>query len=251
MKGPTRGDVLEQTDAAFATTRWTVLGALRSEDAGERAAAADRAAAIYWPPVYACARRLVRTRDEAADLTQAFFADVVIGRRLFERAEAANGRLRGLIRSALKRYATDQWRRAAARGRGRVVALGELDREDSLGIEGDSESVFDRRWALALFEEALRRCEAHFTTGPRAKAGHWRLFEARVLRPAMHGGMVRPLAEDAACSGFASGAEAAAAVQTVKRRFDAIFREVVAETMGDPSELDDEYRVIRSLIEEQ
>lgn len=249
--GQARGDVLEQTDAAFSTTRWTVIEALRSEDEAERAAAADRAAEVYWPPVYACARRLVRTRDQAADLTQAFFVDVVIGRRLFERADVGRGRLRGLIRSSLKRYATDRWRRAAARGRGRVVPLGELDREDALGIGGDSEGAFDRRWALALFEEALRRCEVHFAEGARARPAHWRLFEARVLRPAMHGGVVRSLAEDAADQGFASSAEAAAAVQTVKRRFDAIFRDVVGETIGDPAELEDEYRVIRGLIEEQ
>jgi hypothetical protein len=199
--------------------------------------------------VYACARKLVRTRDEAADLTQGFFVEVVLGRQLFERAEVGQGRLRGLLRASLKRYATDQWRRAAARGRGRTVPLGELDREDSLGIEGDSERVFDRRWALAMFEEALRRCEGHFVGGARAKPGHWRLFEARVLRPALHGGAMRPLAEDAAPLGFASSAEAAAAVQTVKRRFDAVFREVVGETVASETDLEDEYRLIRSLIE--
>lgn len=247
--GPTQGNVLEQTDAVFRTTQWTLLEGLRSGDEAECRAAAERAVMVYWPPVYACARKLVRTRDEAADLTQAFFVDVVIGRRLFERAEAGQGRLRGLLRASLKRYATDQWRRATARGRGRVVPLGELDREDSLGIEGDSERVFDRRWALAMFEEALRRCEAHFVAGARAKPGHWRLFEARVLRPALHGGVMRPLAEDAAPHGFASTAEAAAAVQTVKRRFDAIFREVIGETVASEADLADEYRLIRSLIE--
>lgn len=246
--GQAPGNSAERTDAAFNTTMWTVIGALRSDDECERATAAERAAEVYWPPVYACARRLVRTRDEAADLTQAFFADIIMGRRLFERADAARGTLRGLIRAALKRYATDQWRRDAARGRGRLVPLGDVDREESLGIGGDSEAAFDRRWALALFDEALRRCESHFASGTRA--GHWKLFEARVLGPARTGNTARPLADDAAELGFGSAAEAAAAVQTVKRRFDVIFREVVAETISDPAQLEDEYRLVRALIGE-
>lgn len=191
---------------------------------------------------------MTRSRDEAAELTQAFFVEVVIGRRLFERADAAQGRLRGLLRSALKHFATDQWRRAAVRGRGSIVPLGELDREDGLAIGGDSGGAFDRRWALVLFEESMRRCEAHFTGGGNPRLGHWRLFEARVVRPAVQGCEIRPLGEDAAACGFGSAGEAAAAVQTVKRRFGAIFREVVGETVGDLSDLDEEYWLIRSLI---
>jgi hypothetical protein len=140
-------------------------------------------------------------------------------------------------------------RRAPASAAMMAASPGAPDREDSLGIEGDSERVFDRRWALALFEEALRRCEAHYVAGARAKPGHWSLFEARVLRPALHGGAIRPLAEDAAPLGFASTAGAAAAVQTVKRRFEAVFREVVGETVASEADLEDEYRLIRSLIE--
>ncbi|VAX37679.1 hypothetical protein MNBD_PLANCTO03-1175, partial [hydrothermal vent metagenome] len=160
----TTGNTLEQTDAAFTTTQWTMLDGLRSEDQAERRAAAEQAAKAYWPPVYACTRRLVHSREAAADLAQGFFADIVLGRRLFERADAQRGTLRALIRSALKRYATDQWRRSAVRGSSTTLPLGELAREDSLGIEGDCEHAFDRRWALALFEEALRRTESHFLT---------------------------------------------------------------------------------------
>ncbi len=245
----TTGNALEQTNAAFTTTQWTMLDGLRSEDQAERRAAAERAAAAYWPPVYACTRRLVHSREAAADLAQGFFADVVLGRRLFERADAKQGRLRSLIRTALKRYATDQWRRSSIRGAGKTFPLDELDREDSLGIEGDSERAFDRRWALALFEEALRRTETHYTSNH--KEQYWRLFEARVLHPATHNCTISPLKEDALAHGFHSSAEGASASQTVKRRFDAIFREVVSETVGHAESVDEEYRLIRSLLSAQ
>ncbi len=240
-------ELLERTDAAFESTQWTVLNALRAADAAVRCAAAERIAQTYWPPVYAAARRLVRTRDEAAELTQGFFSDVVFGRRLLERADPARGTLRSLIRSALKRYATDRWRSSRSRGAGRTVPLGSLDREDALRIGGDSESAFDRRWALALMEEALRRCEGHFEGNGRAR--HWRLFQARVLLPALHDLEPRALGEDARDCGFETAADGAAAVQTVKRRLEAILREVVGETLSDPDELAGEYRAVLSLIE--
>jgi DNA-directed RNA polymerase specialized sigma24 family protein len=237
---------LEQTNACFMTTQWTVIQGLSSQIDSESRSAADKAAKMYWPPVYACARRLVQSREEATDLTQGFFADVVLGRHLFENANANKGRLRSLILTALKRYATDQWRRTSARGGGRNFSLNALDREDSLGIEGDSDCAFDRRWALSLFDEALRRCEAHFST--ESKIRHWRIFEARVLQPAMRNTSVRPLAADSDACGFRSSAEGAAAVQTVKRRFAAIFREVISETITDKESLEGEYCVIRSLL---
>ncbi len=240
------GDLVDRTDAGFESTQWTVLEGLRAEDENVRRAAAERAAIMYWPPVYASARRLTRTREEAEELTQAFFADVVLGRRLLERADPGQGRMRSLLRASLRRYATDAWRRARSRGAGRVVPLGELDREDALLPGGDSESAFDRRWALALFEEALRRCGEHFRAGGRA--AHWKLFEMRILVPAVHGLEPLPMAESARACGFASAAEAAAAVQTVKRRLDMLFREAVSETLSDPADLAEEYALVQGLL---
>lgn len=86
-----------------------------------------------------------------------------------------------------------------------------------------------------------RRCETHFESAERA--GHWRLFEARVVRESPV-----PLVEAAATFGFASAALAAAAVQTVKRRLDAILREVVAETARDEGEAGLEFEQVVSML---
>lgn len=239
-------DALERTNAAFATTHWTLLGELAVGDQAARNEVANRVVTAYWAPVYACARRLTRSREDAAELTQAFFVEVVLGRRLFERAEEERGRLRSIIQSSLRRFAVDQWRRERSRGGDIRVPLGDLDREDSLGIDGDSAGVFDRRWALAVFHEALQRCEGHFSAN--GKGTHWALFEKRVLRPAVHSHAAGPLEDDARAAGFASPALAAAAVQTVKRRFDATLREVVGETVSDPSGIDNEVRQVRELL---
>ena len=69
-----------------------------------------------------------------------------------------------------------------------------------------------------------------------------------MLHPATHNCTISPLKEDALAHGFHSSAEGAAASQTAKRRFDAIFREVVAETVGEAESTEEEYRLIRSLL---
>ncbi|MCC6229773.1 MAG: sigma-70 family RNA polymerase sigma factor [Phycisphaerales bacterium] len=234
-------DKMEQTGASFVTTCWTLIDRVRSGDENTRRAAAEECARLYWPPVYACARRLTRTRDEALDLTQAFFADVVLTRGLFDRADQAAGSARSLVRAALKRFATDQWRRGQARGQGLLVSGEAIEREESLARDEDPGTAFDRRWALAMFEESMRRCEAHFQNTGRGQ--HWRLFETRVVRESLV-----PLSEAAATHGFESAALAAAAVQTVKRRLDAILREVVAETAGDQREATSEFEQVVSML---
>jgi len=57
---------------------------------------------------------------EAEELTQSFFAEVVLKRELFERAEAERGRLRSLILRSLSNFLADQIRR---RGVGERVCL--------------------------------------------------------------------------------------------------------------------------------
>jgi len=233
--------MMEQTGASFVTTCWTLIDRARSGDEETRRAAAEECARLYWPPVYACARRLTRTRDEALDLTQAFFADVVLARGLFDRADRATGSARSLVRAALKRFATDQWRRGQARGQGMLVSGEAIEREEGLARDEDPGTAFDRRWALSMFEEAMRRCETHFEHAGRAR--HWRLFEARVVRESPV-----PLSEAATAHGFDSAPLAAAAVQTVKRRLDAILREVVAETARDQREATSEFEQVLALL---
>lgn len=234
-------DALEQTGASFVTTCWTLLERARGDDPAARRAAAEECARVYWPPVYACARRLTRTRDEALDLTQAFFAEVVLGRGLFDRADPGAGSARSLVRAAIKRFAVDQWRRGRARGGGLVLSGDAIEREEGMSRDEEPGAAFDRRWALSMFEEAMRRCAAHFESAGRG--GHWELFEARVVRdPAM------PLVEAAARFGFDTPALAAAAVQTVKRRLDAVLREVVAETARDEAQAAAEFDEVVGLL---
>lgn len=236
-KGDTKP--LERTHARFEDTRWSLIDGLRRDDAAVRERAATELARQYWPAIYGYLRRSGRGREESTEITQAFFAEVILARGLFERADASKGHLRSLVVSSLKRYVIDQARAGESQVSRRVWSLqdGDAEAEDashpaSKANQGESpESFFDRRWAIAQLEEALCRCETHFRdTG---KPRHWELFAARVLRPAIHLSRPPHLAEVALVLGYPTAADGAAAVQVVRKRLLAYLDQVVAECRTD------------------
>jgi len=239
---------LEHTYDRFRTTRWTEIRALGEGGEEQRREALEALILRYWPAVYAHLRAAGQDRDAAAELTQAFFADVILDRDLFSKARPGRGKLRTLLLTALNRFRIDRHRRAAARGAEITIPLEALHLEDArLGRAArDGEQVFERRWAMGLFEEALRRCESHFRESGRA--AHWELFEARILRSAISGNEPGPLGEMPEAMGFASPALAAAAVQVVKRRAMALLREVVAETVDNPADVEAELADVRRFL---
>ena len=66
------------SEGFFPQTRVSVVEAARSADAGERQRALETLVAAYWRPVYRHVRRKWgKGHEEAADLTQEFFAELL------------------------------------------------------------------------------------------------------------------------------------------------------------------------------
>jgi DNA-directed RNA polymerase specialized sigma24 family protein len=240
--------MLERSYERFRTTSWTHIRALKSPDASQRQEALQSLVERYWPAVYAYLRRQGHSRDSASELTQAFFSDVVVGRSLFGRADECNGRLRTLLLRSLRNFCIDQTRRA--RTSRTVLTLSITFEVEEAKLESipcsEGEATFDRRWALSLFEEALRRCETHFRrTG---RDSHWELFEQRILTPAVTGNAPAAYTAASCAAAFNTTALAAAAVQVVKRRFISLLREVVAETVENPADVEQEFLNVRNLL---
>ena len=242
-------NALERTRERFTTTNWADLLALRDASPEVRRRLTENLITRYWPSVYAYLRHERRSREDTADLTHPFLLPLPLGRSLFPRADASRGRLRALLLTALKRFVIDEHRRTHTH-RPLITFSDELlAHEESKDVDGEFSTVdqaFERRWALALLEEAMRRCEAHFRESGRPN--HWLIFDERVLRPAVSRNDSPPLAVSASAFGFDSPAMAAAAVQTVKRRLDALLREVVAETVRGPSSVDDELAAVKTAL---
>lgn len=226
-----------RTNRAFETTQWSLIDELQSDDDSRARAAGDRLIRLYWPAVYGFLRRSGLVAEQAGEVTQAFFADVVLSRHLFEQARPETGRLRSFILTALKRYRIDLARRAKSHPDWDGPDPSIIRAVEARVTPGTSpDSVFDREWAMAVLEEARNRCESHFSTNGRA--AHWAVFEARHITPAASGVGAPPLKSLAPEHGFRSPAAAAAAVQVVRKHFRATLNSVIAEQNKDDTDLE-------------
>src|ERR671923_1570546 len=61
----------------FASTRWSLVMAAGQRDSRESETALATLCRLYWYPLYAYARRRLPSAEDAQDLTQDFFAQVL------------------------------------------------------------------------------------------------------------------------------------------------------------------------------
>lgn len=139
--------MIQQSQASFPATRWSLIDALAQDDASQREQAMHVLAASYWPAIYAYLRRSGKGREQAVELTQAFFVDVVLERRLFQQADSKRGPLRALLLISLKRFLIDMHRRCTSSIRLEYMRLEDLTAEENLQIEQAElppDELFDR-----------------------------------------------------------------------------------------------------------
>src|ERR1700738_5589003 len=110
----------------FPLTRWSVIDAVKRQDPEEHARALDTLFAAYWKPVYKYVRlRWNRPAEDAQDLTQGFFAEV-LERELLAKYDPAKSKLRTYLRLCVDSFVINQEkaaRRHKSGGGGEQVAL--------------------------------------------------------------------------------------------------------------------------------
>lgn len=155
----------------FPATRWSLV----LSSGAESAAALEELCRLYWVPLYTFCRRSGLTIEDAEDVTQRFFHDLVESRAvLLAEASPAAGRLRTLFLRVLQRRIADHHRHTTREKRGGGTAVIPLDTaagEAGLNTVSESaspEEVFDRQWALSLLQLALARQEKDFAAAGRA-----------------------------------------------------------------------------------
>lgn len=146
--------------ARFETTRWSIVARARGEDRDARAAL-EALCRAYRPPVLAYVRSRGHAPDAAEDLTQAFFA------RFLEDAwhagaDPSRGRFRAFLLTALKRFLINADIEANALKRGGGVRRIALPEEQASAVDwlvdsASPERAFERGWAFAALEVAMRR----------------------------------------------------------------------------------------------
>lgn len=227
--------------AAFATTHWSlVLHAGQGDDLAAREALESLCRA-YWPAIYAYIRRTGQTPDTARDLTQSYFA------RLFDKgligiADRRKGRFRTFLLTLLQRFLADQYDHDTALKRGGgdpLLSLDELADEEgrqyAVSPDRTPEKEFDRRWALATLDNALRHLRAETE-----RSGRGELFVA--LQDHLGGGdPERTLAEIGASFGLQEGA-VKVRLSRWRARYRELIRQEVAHTVPGLADLEEEMR---------
>jgi DNA-directed RNA polymerase specialized sigma24 family protein len=120
----------------FRTTHWSVVLEAQSESPAAQKAL-EKLCRIYWRPIYTFVRRQAIAPEEAEDVTQAFFADLLEHKSLTA-VRKEKGRFRSYLLGALKYFLADERRRGMAikRGKGqRLIPLEELNANERKEME--------------------------------------------------------------------------------------------------------------------
>ncbi len=232
---------------AFTTTHWSVVLEAQGESPAAQEAL-EKLCRTYWRPIFAFLRRQGLPPEEAEDITQGFFAQL-LERGKFSAIRKEKGRLRSFLLGALKYFVADEQRRAMAikRGKGqRLIPLEELRADGRIDMEPSdpmtAEMIYERRWALTVLEQVLDRLKNEYRT-----AGNAALFDSlKQLLPDEPGSPSQ--AEIATQLGMTENA-VRQAFYRFRQRYQSILREEIANTVATPADIEDELRHLIAVIE--
>ncbi|MFN2508841.1 MAG: RNA polymerase sigma factor [Chthoniobacterales bacterium] len=235
--------------APFMTTRWSVVlsSADGEKDNDQARAALSELCRIYWQPVFAFICRWGYSVEDAQDLTQDFFVLVLEG-NLLRQADPARGRFRSLLLKSLQNFLADAHEKRSTKKRGGRVKF--VPWNDGMGETPSNlrvpahmmntwtpERLFDIRWAATMVERALRRlrqeCEAR---------GRRRVFD--VLSGLLSAERREVSYEEFSKPLGVTGDAVKRLIYHLRRRYRAILREEVAQTVADEREVEDEIRYL-------
>lgn len=231
----------------IATTQWSQVVAARDGTETEARQALENLCQTYWKPLYAFIRHQGSDPEEARDLTQAYFAEL-LEKDFLADVDAEKGRFRSFLFSSLRHFLSHERDRARALKRGGGTTTLSLDLESgekSYAIHPSTlrtpEDVFEYRWAMTVITRALKRLEEES-----ARAGTQRQFEQ--LKPYLTSTEPQVPYKDAAEElGMSEGA-VKVAVHRLRRRFGQSLRAELSETVVDPADVDDELRHMLSAL---
>jgi len=227
----------------FQATPWTAIEQVRAGSPARAQALIGELFQMYWKPVYCYLRRRGFDNEEAKDLTQDFFHEVVLGRELVQVADRMKGRFRTLLLRALDRYLVSVHRKQTARKRIPREKLISLEDERLADLTAqteslDSEEAFNCVWVSGLLERMLAEVKAQCLQD--GMAAHWNLFRDRVLRPIIEDRTPPPLADLCATYGIEEASKASNMIFAVKRRFQSALRKHLRQSVASDADVSTE-----------
>jgi RNA polymerase sigma-70 factor (ECF subfamily) len=231
----------------FATTHWSVVLAAGQADSPPQRRALETLCGAYWYPIYVYVRRKGYGPDDAQDLTQEFFAQLIRKEHL-RLADREKGKFRTFLLAMLDYFLLREWSRAHRQKRGGQFSFISLDQQTSEEryrlepADNDSpEKKFLRQWAMTVLKQAMDALQSECEASDKGA-----LFrEVRRLLSGEREGAA--YAEISRRLGITEGA-ARVGVHRLRQRYGELLRNEIAQTVSVPEEVDEEMRYLLSVL---
>jgi RNA polymerase sigma-70 factor (ECF subfamily) len=230
----------------FASTRWSLI-ASANEKSPRRLEALSSLCEIYWLPVYAFIRRRGYQPEDAQDLTQELFANI-LRRDGFASADPSKGRFRSYLLGAVKNLLAEQERNRRTQKRGGQVKIWSFDwgsAEQCLQWEPTDtrtpEQIFEYRWASSIVADTLASLD-ELNSDP-ARQSYYQRLRAYL-------GTDQESLPYAAIASELGVSESALRVQVhrLRKKFRELLRLRIADTLANPSELEEELAYLMNCL---
>jgi RNA polymerase sigma-70 factor (ECF subfamily) len=235
--------------AEFATTHWSLVAAAAQGHSSDAKSALSELCQRYWYPLYAFLRRSGSDREQAEDLTQGFFLDLIEHQRIAV-ADPERGRFRTFLLASLKNFRSNRQRADQAIKRGGQAALvsidfaaGEHRYRNEPYHELTPERLYERKWALQLLQQTLTALESEAD-----QRGKSELFSQ--VRPLLAGGQLESsYTEIAERVGMTVGA-VKVAVHRWREQFGREIRAEIRRTVASDEDVDSEIETLFQAMRE-
>ena len=231
----------------FLTTRWTVVLSAGRKSSPQSDRALAELCQTYWYPLYAFVRRQGRTKEDAEDLVQAFFARF-LEKNYLEGLNSERGRFRAFLLASVKHFLANEWDKANRQKRGggaQHLSLDWQSADERYHLDppdpATPDRAFDRAWALALLERVITRLRDECVSG-----GKGDLFE-QAKGFLMVGEAVIPYGQAAQTLGLDEGT-VRVAVHRLRKRYRELLRDEIAQTLSDPAHVGEELRALQAAL---
>ena len=197
----------------------------------------------YWFPLYAYVRRRGYTKEDAEDLTQAFFARF-LAKNYLEGLSAERGRFRAFLLASLKHFLINEWKKTQRIKRGGDETMLSLDWKTAdtqfqvaSNAEPSPDKAFDREWAVTLLTKVIERLRAECEADGKLKQfEHLKIFLTAGKGAMSHAEAAKSLGMDETA--------ARVAVHRLRKRYRQLLRDEVSQTLSDEGQVDEEMRAL-------
>jgi RNA polymerase sigma-70 factor (ECF subfamily) len=237
------------TGGAFLTTHWSLIENVKQVD--QDRVLIGLIMERYWKPVYCYLRQKRYDNEQAKDLTQGFFHDIVLNRDLIQRADPSKGRFRSFLLFTLNQYLMNEQRRERAQKRipnDKIVSLDSLDEPvlPQRVSTSSPEDSYNYAWVSSLLDHVL--AEVKRQCSEQGMEAHWCVFRDKVVGPMLHSTAPPSLADICRKYDIESEKQASNMIVTVKRRFQETLQQQIRSTVASDSEMAVELKEIMQFL---